>query len=862
VIPDPANQAAAATALLGKAGVDLLPALQNFDALTAQAEALGVVMSGDTLAAAGDLASQLDVLSAQGRAFLAEVLGPILPALSSIATSITASVGPAVRDFGAVLKDPGVQQAIAAIGTAVREAFGGDQSALIRNLTGFVIEFARQSIGAVSDLVSAWQLVKAIVLGVTAVSVRAIEMAALAKSKLSFGETSRLAKEAADSYGAMAASLEKAAGEAYSAAQGQSGLTQALNQSYDALGRAKANLDAGVTSNIIAGTTMRELESATRGQAGAFDQFAKDADKAKKKVEDLLTPLHKMQDLMSAMVPTGIAGDFVAAAGKLPIEPTRGPLPGTVPTIPTGDLVRKALEAQEDEARKASLLKWESYGATIAQSIMGAIQGGGSVWKAAGSSIGNLAGAELGKNLAATVSKNVAGTLGKTLGGALSSTIPVLGAIGGELLGGLIGKVFGPSEHEKVNDLRDAFIDSAGGLHALNVKAVEAGTSLDALLKAKTTKAFEAAVASLNTTIGASAKKAHDFAEALKLAGKQADLLSPNLIQGLKDIKPGTEGAAAAMQFFQAQTALAAGGLSAFLEHAKVASKESGAALVGALGTVFADLQAQGLSSGEAFKQLTPTIQLLAEQLKAAGLDGGAAFAELSAQAQFASDTVAGPLFQATAGLGDLLVGMSNSGGLTQEMFAGLASQVSATWKEIEAAGAGGTAGLRNMQKPLQVIYELWKDQGFQIDETTQELLNFGLQNGIVGEQFRSEQDKSKRAMDLLIEKIGKLVDVLTKNLPAAAATGAQGIENALGGIETPELEVGYRFVPLNDLPSGDSGGGGSVGTAGAPVALTPSSLMGAATLSVAVQIDGERIAEASARYSGRVLTPYGVGVA
>ena len=206
---------------------------------------------------------------------------------------------------------------------------------------------------------------------------------------------------------------------------------------------------------------------------------------------------------------------------------------------------------------------------------------------------------------------------------------------------------------------------------------------------------------------------------------------------------------------------------------------------------------------------------------------------------------------------------MSNSGALTQEMFAGLTQQVSATWKEIEAAGAGGTAGLRNMQKPLQTIYELWKDQGYQIDDTTKELLDFGLQNGIVGEQFRSEQDKSKRAMDLLIEKIGKLVDVLTKNLPAAAATGAKGIEDALGGIETPELEVGYRFVPLNDLPSGDDGNaGGSFGSVGAPLAVTPASVRGAATLSVSVQVDGERIAEAAARYSGRVLTPYGVGVA
>jgi hypothetical protein len=865
-IEDPANQAAAAAALLGKAGVDLLPTIQGFEDLTAKAEALGVVISGETLAAAGDFGDLMDVLSAQARAFVAQGLGPILPLLGEVATSITSVVGPALQTFNAILQDPGVTRAIAAIGTEVRAAFGSDSSAVVKTLTGFVIEFARQSIGALSDLVSAWYLLKSVVLGVTAVAIRGIELAALAKSKVTFGETSRLAKEAADAYGAMGASLEKSAGEAYAAAQGQTGLTAALNQTYDALGRAKANLDAGVGSNIIAGTTMRELDAATRGQAGAFDQFNTGADKAKKKVELLLTPLHKMQALMSAVVPTGIAGDWIADAGKLPIEPTRGPFIGTgAPTIPTGDRVRKALDAQEEEARKASLQKWEGYGAQIAQSIMGAIQGGGSVWKAAGSSIGNLAGAELGRSLATKVTTNITGTLGKTLGGALSSTIPVLGAIGGELLGGLIGKVFGPSEHSKVNDMRDGFVSAAGGLHELNVKAHESGVTLDALLNAKTVKAYETAVKNLEAAFALTAKKAHDFAEGLKAAGEKSELISPALLAGLKEIKPGTEGAAAAMQFFKDQTALASGGLDTFLQNAKVTSKESGAALVGALGSVFADLQAQGLSSSEVFAQLQPTITTLAEQLKKAGFDGGAAFNELAAQAQFASDTVAGPLFTAAGGLGDLMVGMSNTGNLTQEMFAGLTKEVTATWKEIEQAGAGGTAGLRNMQKPLQTIYELWKDQGLQIDDTTAELLNFGLQNHIIGEDFRSEQDKSKKAMDLLIERIDKLVKVLTENLPRAAAIGAQGIENELGGIEAPEIVVPYRYEAQNELPDGGStggGGGGSVGTMSAPIALAPSALTGAATVSVAVQIDGERIAEAAARYSGRVMTPYGVGVA
>jgi len=57
------------------------------------------------------------------------------------------------------------------------------------------------------------------------------------------------------------------------------------------------------------------------------------------------------------------------------------------------------------------------------------------------------------------------------------------------------------TEGRKVNDLRDAFIGAAGGLAALNVQAVAAGTSLNALLAAKTVKDYDAAVAALNATL-------------------------------------------------------------------------------------------------------------------------------------------------------------------------------------------------------------------------------------------------------------------------------------------------------------------------------------------------------------------------
>ena len=74
------------------------------------------------------------------------------------------------------------------------------------------------------------------------------------------------------------------------------------------------------------------------------------------------------------------------------------------------------------------------------------------------------------------------------------------------------------TEGRKVNDLRDAFIAAAGGVAVLNAKAAAAGMTLDALLKAKTVKEYEAAVAALNKELGRTAQLQSE------LAGLQAQL--------------------------------------------------------------------------------------------------------------------------------------------------------------------------------------------------------------------------------------------------------------------------------------------------------------------------------------------------
>jgi TP901 family phage tail tape measure protein len=136
----------------------------------------------------------------------------------------------------------------------------------------------------------------------------------------------------------------------------------------------------------------------------------------------------------------------------------------------------------------------------LPQVIMSALTGGGDL----GKSIGGLFGGALFGGDTGLVSKLTGGLknlFGKSIGGALGSIIPGIGTLFGSLLGGLGDKLFGKlfkTEGRKVNDLRDAFIQSAGGLHELNVMAQKAGLTLDRLLRADKVKEFESAVRELN----------------------------------------------------------------------------------------------------------------------------------------------------------------------------------------------------------------------------------------------------------------------------------------------------------------------------------------------------------------------------
>lgn len=149
----------------------------------------------------------------------------------------------------------------------------------------------------------------------------------------------------------------------------------------------------------------------------------------------------------------------------------------------------------------------------LPQTLIAAFTGGGGIsgaLKAFGTDLGASLFGEKGAFAGVTKSATAGLTklFGGTIGGALGAAIPGIGALIGPAISALwngIGKLFGNNAEKALNPIREAFVQAAGGLGALNAKAAAAGVTLTALLNAKNPEQYKKAIDDLNKAFEAHA---------------------------------------------------------------------------------------------------------------------------------------------------------------------------------------------------------------------------------------------------------------------------------------------------------------------------------------------------------------------
>lgn len=478
---------------------------------------------------------------------------------------------------------------------------------------------------------------------------------------------------------------------------------------------------------------------------------------------------------------------------------------------------------------KASMNTYPNIFRNVLKDIPGILQdaftGGGDLLggiKGILSNLGSGLGGRLFTDIAAKSSNFLFSTFGVGVTETLGAIIPGLGAAIGALAGPLIGKIAGmfnkPEWKKVMSDVgRDWGVDISEGLAkqiAEDSKKIgrldapllhlgdifkEAGGieafGLDEAIK-KTRQLFEAMDRGSIDAKDATKALNDVFPELAETVLKSNGLASASFLELITLTQRFGVESAAVVDFLAAQGEKVVSGFNKIAEGFTGLfggdAEEGGPGFLTFLETqlpnigilaqaTFATLLANGMSVIEALAQMGPGLDNISAQLERAGLAAPAAFGDLL-QLQGIVEQHR-DLFNVLAGVDEMLVGLHNSGMLTQESFLALAGIVTSSFNTLTAGGVAADQALRLMQPQLQRLWELSTQFGLSVDEGTQALIDQAVAQGIVGPQM---QDINKQMLDVLLliaEALGATIPEAMRGLPSAAQQAADGMNAAFSDV-------------------------------------------------------------------------------
>lgn len=468
-----------------------------------------------------------------------------------------------------------------------------------------------------------------------------------------------------------------------------------------------------------------------------------------------------------------------------------------------------------------------------------------SVFGALGDKLGSLLkGFTGGKGLGGVfenIGKGAIDQVGRALTGGLQSLV----SLGLKGIGSLFGKLFGNPEKE-INPIRQAFVDAAGGLDALNKHAHEAGVTLDALLNAKNAKQYQAAIDDLGKSFDrlAGAKDAvtsglsgaatgsnafaaslldplrslqDAFDKAVADAGKSSTALGKLLIKdpSKKDAEAAKYGLSLADQIYDAMKEALGdeehiGDLNTALAKTIGDVQPSFEHLGQFVAATFAAQIHEGASAFDAFQSLAPSFQALQDGVEQFGLQSTKTIDSLLKVQGVVG--VNKDLFDSIQAVTQIYDGLTEAGYITKDLFESFGSDLAHQFDLLVRGGADSTTALQLMQPELQKLWEGQEKFGAVTDEATAKLLAQAEQQGLVGEDMK---DVNEKILDVLIKIAEVFGAELPKSLNALADSAkdtTDKVQEYLDGLRAPDLHptidysVNLPDVPIERMASGGMG--------------------------------------------------------
>ena len=354
-------------------------------------------------------------------------------------------------------------------------------------------------------------------------------------------------------------------------------------------------------------------------------------------------------------------------------------------------------------------------------------------------------GALLGAGTGAATGAVTAGPAGAVVGGIVG------------LVSGAIGGLGSRKEQElALRQSKDALLVQLGGLQKMRDLVRQIGAEsgfakqLQTAFDTRDPKAFAAAVAQVNEGLATYNKGLEGISRATDAVNARTATFAKQFGEGLPTDK---------IQEIAQRT-------QPEFERLGVAVQATFAAIIKSTGDGFAAIQ-----------QLAPSFETLKKGISEFGLTSTGVIDSLLGSFDLVNSELTGPFLQNVQNSGAILKGLFDAKGLNAESFQALAADIGQNLQEVANRGGDMAKAFALSQPVLQALFEAQQTFGGVTDQTTQSILAQAEAQGIVGNQFKSTQQKT-------LEILLAIADVFGAKIPdgiRATADAAQHAADVVG---------------------------------------------------------------------------------
>jgi hypothetical protein len=221
----------------------------------------------------------------------------------------------------------------------------------------------------------------------------------------------------------------------------------------------------------------------------------------------------------------------------------------------------------------------------------------------------------------------------------------------------------------------------------------------------------------------------------------------------------------------------------------------------------------QGMSEGtsdyiQAQEELAALQKKLSDVQAAQEVFGGVSIGIFDEMLDYENKVAENPaLINAIKGWEQAMMSLSNTQFITQEQFTDFGNIAVASYEKLIAAGFTSEQALQTLQPQLQRIVDLQKAYGFQVDESTQKIIDQAAEEGMLHGQTLSHSEKEIALMEEIVKLLGGDIPYHLSNLSSTVEGSLSRIQGdteswrkGLGDVKDEIIDIQDEVKNLDDI--------------------------------------------------------------